>query len=238
MRLVALTLVLLLGSAAATVAASITLIPSHDNTLLESAAGDLSNGSGPALFAGNNGQGLARRALLFFDLASRVPARSVIDSVVLMLQVSNAPNGIEQQFTLHRALADWGEGASAATGGVGAAAAEADATWLHTFYPARKWATPGGEFDPAMSASLPVADVGSYSWRGIGLTTDVRSWLAQPGTNHGWLVRGDETGPNTARRFDSREAADPATRPTLTIYYTERFAARSITWGSVKLRYR
>ncbi len=214
------------------------LVTARDNTLFESTGGDFSSGAGPALFAGNTGQGLARRTLLFFDVASHVPPGTKIDSVVLTLQVSNAPNDILRQVTLHRVLADWGEGASIATGGAGAAATEGDATWVHTFYPARTWSTPGGEFDPAMSASLLVAGVGAYVWSGTGLTTDVQSWLTQPGTNHGWLVRGEETGLNTARRFESREAAEPPARPTLLIYYTGTIAARSTTWGSVKIRYR
>ena len=85
------------------------LEPVRDNTLFQDADGDTSNGVGPALFAGNNGQNLTRRALLLFDVAGHVPASSSIDSVVLTLQVSNAPNAIPRQLTLHRALADWGK---------------------------------------------------------------------------------------------------------------------------------
>jgi hypothetical protein len=238
MWLIALTCLLLIWTSAEASGAAVTVTSARDNTLLESPSGDLSNGAGPALFAGNNGQGLARRALLLFEVASQVPPGAAIDSVVMTLQVSNAPNDIEREFTLHRVLADWGEGTSTTTGGSGAPASEGDATWIHTLYPGQRWSTPGGEFDSAVSASFRVADVGVYALRGVGLRTDVQTWLARPGTNHGWLMVGEETGFNTARRFDSREATEPAARPTLTIYYTERFAARSTTWGSVKARYR
>ena len=238
MRLLVLTCVIALMGAEAPSASVLAITPTRDNTLFQDVGGDLSNGAGPALFAGNTGQGLARRALLFFDVARQVPAGARIDSVVLTFQVSNAPNDIPRQITLHRVLADWGEGASVATGGTGAAATEGDATWTHAFYPARRWSTTGGEFDPGVSASLLVAGVGKYSCSGARLTMDVQSWLAQPGTNHGWLVLGEETGVNTARRFDSREAATPTSRPTLTVYYNGTFAARSDSWGSLKVRYR
>jgi hypothetical protein len=227
------------SAAAAAAAAGLSIAPARDNTLFESADGELSDGAGPALFAGNTGQGLARRALLFFDVASRVPAGARVDSVVLTLQVSNAPNSIPRQITVHRLLADWGEGASVAAGGGGVASTEGDATWVHTYYPSQTWSTPGGEFDPAISASLLVEGVGAYAWSGSVLTTDVQSWLTQPGSNHGWLVLGEETGLNTARRFESREAAEPSTRPALTIYYTGTIASRSTTsWGSIKVLYR
>lgn len=238
MRLLVLTCVIALTGAAAASASVLALTPTRDNTLFQDAGGDLSSGAGPALFAGNNGLGLARRALLFFDVASQVPSGARIDSVVLTLQVSNAPNDILRQITLHRVLADWGEGASMATGGAGAVATDGDATWVHAFYPTWRWSTAGGEFDPRISASLVVAGVGTYAWSGARLTMDVQSWLAQPGTNHGWLVLGEETGLNTARRFESREATRPTSRPTLTIYYNGTIAGRSDSWGGLKVRYR
>ena len=214
------------------------LEPVRDNTLFQDADGDTSNGVGPALFAGNNGQNLTRRALLLFDVAGHVPASSSIDSVVLTLQVSNAPNAIPRQLTLHRALADWGEESSFATGGSGASAAPGDATWLYTFYPRSPWSAPGGDFVAASSASRLVAGVGTYIWTSAGMTADVRSWLAQPGANFGWLVQGEEDQPSTARRFDSREADVPSHRPTLTIYYSGATASLSSSWGSLKVRYR
>ena len=215
----------------------VTLAPVRDNTLFEDADGDTSNGAGPVFFAGKNGQGLARRAVLAFDVAAGVPQGATIDSVVLVLRVSNAPNSTPRSFGLHRVLTDWGEGSSSATGGAGAPAAPGDATWVHTFYPAQHWSTPGGDFEATPSATLPVAGTGSYAWRGTDMTASVQSWLSQPDGNHGWLVMGDETTTNTARRFESREAAEPADRPALTIYYTGMTAVRSETWGSIKARY-
>jgi hypothetical protein len=212
--------------------------PVRDNTLFQDADGDTSSGSGPALFAGNNSQNLSRRALLAFDVAAHVPAGARIDSVVLRLHVSNAPNAIRRQFTLHRVLKAWGEGGSYSMGGTGAHADPGDATWQHASYPDLRWDSPGGDFDPAASASLLVGDSGFEAWTGPGMTVDVRSWLAQPGANFGWLIQGEETGPGTARRFDSREADEPGSRPTLTVHYSETRALRQVTMGGLKVRYR
>jgi hypothetical protein len=230
---------LILAAAPRDVGAEVVAIPAVlDNTLFEDADGDTSDGVGPVLFAGKNGQGRVRRALIAFDVVHHVPAGSKIDSVVLTLQVSNAPNSILRQFTVHRVLKGWGEGQSSATGGGGAAAAAGDATWLNTFYPALPWTNRGGDFDPATSASLLVGEAGLYAWTGLGLTADVQSWLRQPGTDFGWLIQGEETDLNTARRFDSRENEVAAHRPLLTIFYSGLTASRVASWGSLKTRYR
>jgi hypothetical protein len=239
MRRLLLLAALILPAAPGRVGAEVVAIPpSLDNTLFEDADGDTSDGEGPVFFAGKNGQGRARRALVAFDVAHRLPAGSQIDSVVLTLQVSNAPNSIPRQFTLHRVLKGWGEGHSSATGGSGAAASPGDATWLYTFYPGLPWTNGGGDFDPATSASLLVGEPGLYAWTGLGMTADVQSWLQQPGTDFGWLIQGEETDLNTARRFDSRENEVAAHRPLLTIYYSGMTASRATSWGGLKARYR
>ncbi len=238
MRLPVLVVFLAAWTSATASAEVVSVTPIRDNTLFEDAEGDTSNGAGPVFFAGNNGQGLARRAVLMFDVTSGLPSGAAIDSVVLTLTVSNAPNTVPRQFTLHRLLRDWGEGSSYATGGGGAPAAAGDATWVHAFYPAQPWSAAGGDFDAAVSATLLLPGTGRYAWRGAGMTADVQAWRSDPGTNHGWLVQGEENSLNTARRFESREAAEPADRPALNIYYTHTTAARFDTWGSIKARYR
>jgi hypothetical protein len=197
----------------------LTIVPSADNTLFRDATGSLSDGAGPVLFAGTNGQGLGRRALLRFDLAG-LPAGATIDQVTLALDVSNAPNTTLRTFTLHRVTQDWGEGASNTTSGAGAPATDGDATWLHAFWPDRLWASAGGDFIAQSSASQEVGGVGFYSWTDPRMVADVRAWIADGSSNHGWLVLGDESALNTARRFESRESAVVEDRPTLTVLYS------------------
>jgi hypothetical protein len=139
---------------------------------------------------------------------------------------------------LHRLLADWGEGASFATGGSGAAAQPDDATWLHTFYPAASWKSPGGDFAPALSAARMVGSDGDWAWSSAELTADVRAWIAAPSTRFGWILLGDESTSGTARRFDSRESTTAAWRPRLILFYSLPTPARSITWGRLQRAYR
>jgi hypothetical protein len=238
MRLLPAFLCLVVWTSAPARADMVTLHPVRDNTLFQDANGDTSNGAGPVLFAGNNGQGLTRRALLRFDLADGVPSGVVIDSVVLTLRVSNASNPIPREFTLHRVLRDWGEESSYATGGAGAPAADGDASWQYAFYPTQLWSMSGGDFDAGPSAALALGGPDAYAWRGADLAADVQAWLSKPATNHGWLLQGEESDLNTARRFESRESAEPADRPALMIYYQSVSRLRPVAWGAVKARYR
>jgi hypothetical protein len=207
--------------AVAAAASEVTIPAVRDNTLFEDASGSLSNGAGPVLFAGNNGQDLARRALLRFDVAGSVPAGATVHDVLLTLNVSNATNTIPRAFTLHRLLRDWGEGASSTTSGSGAPATTNDATWLHCFHPGPSlWDAPGGDFIPTASATQTITGVGVYTWTDAGMVADVQAWLDQPAANFGWLIQSDEVTLNTARRFDSRENGVAANRPALAISYT------------------
>jgi uncharacterized repeat protein (TIGR01451 family) len=52
------------------------------------------------------------------------------------------------------------------------------------------------------------------------MVADVQRWLSTPSSNFGWIVLGDETRPETARQFDSRENPTTGDTPLLTINYT------------------
>lgn len=184
----------------------------RDATLIEYNAGDTANGSGPSFFTGHTNQAEfgVRRALLHFDVAAALPANALIDSVSLVLYQSSG-NAEEGTFSLHRVLSDWGEGASIATGGSGAAAENNDATWLHTFYDYGYWVQEGGHFVPYASATAMVHGKGYYSWEStVHLENNVRFWLQAPEHNFGWLVMGDEETRGSVKSFYSRECLDVA----------------------------
>ena len=88
----------------------VVLQPVRDNTLYQENAGN-SNGAG-YLFAGEQGGGSVRRALLRFDVAGAVPAGAQVAQVELNLHVSRAGFADPLPASLHRALADWGEAGS------------------------------------------------------------------------------------------------------------------------------
>ncbi len=68
-------------------AATISIMPSKDNTLYEydPAEGDHSNGAGFHFFAGENGMGELRRGVLAFDISGIIPAGSTITAVSLTM---------------------------------------------------------------------------------------------------------------------------------------------------------
>lgn len=193
--------------------AVVSLSAAKDNTLYEDLTGSTSNGAGSYFFVGSTANGDIRRGVIAFDIASAIPAGSTINSVTLTLHMSRTVAGAEN-ITLHRLLADWGEGASNAAGeeGDGAQATTGDATWLHTFYDTGFWTTSGGDFVGTASASASVGGVAFYSWGSTPrMVADVQAWLDNPASNFGWLVKGNEAMPTTAKRFDSRQNREPAT---------------------------
>jgi uncharacterized repeat protein (TIGR01451 family) len=217
--------------------ASIDLTPIADNTLYQVSTADpsqqLSNGAGQHFYVGetNQGSNALRRGAIKFDL-SMVPAGSTITSVTLTLNMSKTQSG-PQNVALHRALMNWGEGASNAIlagrggEGVGIQASTGDVTWFYTFFSTQTWTAPGGDLVATASASTSVNAVGSYQWTGAGLTADVQQWLDNPGANFGWILTGNETSGNTVKEFDTKENTTASARPVLTVDYTPSSPASS-----------
>ena len=204
-------------------AVSVSLGASQDATLYDSPGSTLANGGGEYLFAGLTGQPEARRGLIAFDVAGVVPAGATVFSVELTLQMSRTGLPLfEAAVALHRAAASWGEGATDATGneGRGLDVLPGDATWLHRTYDDQLWATPGGDFESSASATIGVLRPDPYIWGPTeAMVADVQAWLDDPGSNFGWAIVGDEVTNRGVKRFDSRQRADEATRPVLTVVY-------------------
>jgi hypothetical protein len=218
-RLLPLGLLALLSAGPAR-AGTVRIPAARDAALIESPTGTLANGAGPALFAGrtNQASGSLRRALIAFDVAAHVPRGAQVRSASLVLALSPSNPGL-RDVSLHRVLESWTEGASSAQGGSGAPAQPGDVTWVHASYPDARWATPGGNFAYAASARTSVDEEGFYAWTSPLLREDVQAWLDDPASNHGWLLRGDETVPGTSKRFESRESADATLQPVLVVEF-------------------
>lgn len=202
-------------------AQTVVLAPSRDNTLYQSENGEVSNGAGPHIFTGATRFRARRRALLAFDVAAQIPPGSRITRVSLTMNVSQTISG-PTPVTLHRVTANWGEGTSnagAAGDGAGAPSTPNDATWVHTFFPDRRWTNAGGDFTAAADATSAV-ESGRSAWEGGTMIARVQEWLDQPASNFGWIVIGFEEGQATAKRFDSREVPNATSRPSLTIEFT------------------
>jgi hypothetical protein len=194
----------------------------RDNTLYENEEGTVSNGAGAHFFAGTTANLFIRRGMVRFDVAPTLPANTVVLAVRLTLHMSRT-NTASEPVSLHRALADWGEGASVGQGeeGSGTNAEPGDATWLHAFYDTDLWSTPGGDFVQDASASILVTGNGFYSWGSTpSMVADVQAWVDNPASGFGWLVMGNEEVEASAKRFDSRENPEEAFRPALVIEYS------------------
>jgi hypothetical protein len=215
-----LTVGLAVGSAAAD---TVTLVSVDDNTLIQDPTGFYSAGAAQYFFAGRvgvNGGGTLRRGALRFDFSS-IPAGSTISSVSLKMYCSAAGLATQQTIALKRFQASWGEGASVAFGGGGAFSAPGDVTWLHRFYPDVLWPAPGGQFTSVVSASRTVGAIGTYTWASTPqLVADVQDMVANPATNFGWCVQGNEATQQSVKRFDAHESPTTTARPQLTVVYT------------------
>ena len=204
---------------ASTGATRITLNPIKDATLYESADGSVSNGAGGHLFSGTNNGGNIRRIVIAFDIAGNIPAGATISSVSLRLNMSRTAAGSAKTFSLHKLLADWGQGSSDAeqNEGKGIASTPGDATWVHRFFNTETWEEAGGDFSEAASASTEVSDLGPYIWASPEMMADVQSWVDNPDSNFGWVLIGDESANQTTKRFNSMENRIQPSRPVLTI---------------------
>jgi PKD repeat protein len=95
-----------------------------------------------------------------------------------------------------------------------------DVTWVYRELPNSLWATPGATFVQSASATLQIANVGSYTFSSTPeLVDDVQGWLDDPSTNFGWVLVVDAPPTGSAKRFDSRENGTSSNRPKLTINF-------------------
>jgi hypothetical protein len=175
---------------------------------------------------GSNGNGARNRALFRFDPASQIPGDAVIQSVTLQLSLTLRPSSsaVASEFSLHRVLADWGEGTG--VGNQGSPATAGAVTWNNRFHDSVPWTSPGAEagvdFVAAPSGATYADFPGTYTWASTPeMVADVQFWLQNPGQNYGWLLMSnDENTFFTARRWAAREYPDAALRPKLIIEYT------------------
>ena len=210
-------------TAVSTGATRIKLNPIKDNTLYESPDGSISNGAGGHLFSGTNNKGNMRRAVIAFDIAGNIPAGATISSVTLQLNMSRTAGG-PATVSLHKVLADWGQGSSDAPGneGQGIESAPGDATWVHRFFNTETWEKAGGDFSEGASASIEVGGLGPYIWGPESeMLADVQLWLENPDSYFGWILIGDESSNQTTKRFNSMENFIQVSRPVLIVEFQQ-----------------
>ncbi|NOQ76068.1 MAG: T9SS type A sorting domain-containing protein [Crocinitomix sp.] len=194
---------------------TVELNPEKDNSIYSES--ENSNGLGK-LYAGQTCSDNSRRALLEFDIADIVPFGATITDVTLTLNMDNvSPGAGTQDYNLHRVGLEWGEGASDG-GGEGAEPVAPDVTWVDAMFGTVEWDDLGGDFSETPAATSAIGEVlTDYTWSSPGMITNVQNWLDYPGSNHGWILIGDEAATCNARRFGSK---DEGTAPVLEVTYT------------------
>lgn len=219
---------------AVTRAASVTLFPVADATLIELMPTN-SMGAAGWVASGITQNGNTNRALLKFDPAGAVPAGATITWVGLNVWVTRVPRDgyAETSFSLRRMLRSWNEGSNppgeGTSPGFGSPAQPGDATWTHAAWPTSAWTVPGGlegvdySASPSVTAFIGAVTSQGYLFEAGGAVADVQFWLDHPEQNFGWMMKSElETGLEarfTARRFGSRELEDATASPQLIIDY-------------------
>jgi hypothetical protein len=214
---------------AVSASSTVTITAGQDGTIYSENTGN-ANGAGTQMVTGNAASNVGtpvgvRRALMEFDVAGTLPAGATVTAASLDLECTftaiTFPIGA-RDFDLHRLTSGWTEGStSAGSAGIGAAAAGGDVTWAQSTAGTTAWGTAGGDFSGSISASQTVNALGSYTWSSTSTTvSDVQLWLDTPASNHGWILRGDES-VNTARTvkwFGTNE--NTGNEPTLSVTFT------------------
>ena len=212
--------------------------PSQENTIIQTVSGtqQLSNAEGDLYVGRTNqdGQNPAtisiRRGLLKFNIAGAgIPADATITgSTLTMDDVTPGVGGNgNQTLSLHDMLNSWGTGTSYTGGGGGANATNGDATWFDNSYNtnpslATTWSTPGGDFSSTVVASAldpNRIDAGTITWSSAAMISDVQNWL-NGAANDGWLLQGNESAGQTAKRLEGDNPSYDTAYPTLTVSYS------------------
>ncbi|MBF0499737.1 MAG: DNRLRE domain-containing protein [Candidatus Riflebacteria bacterium] len=188
------------------------------DTSISSRDPDNNDGADTHVAAGRDGSlaGNPRRGLFRFDL-SAIPSGVTVSSAILQIPVVGTPvsGSVNSNFSVYRLSQDWGEGNKGATsGGNGAPAASGEATWRSRKQGTALWTGLGaaGDYISSPSAVTGVSGVAVYTWSGSALLQDVRTWVANPSQNFGFILISDSEGTNrTVRKFGSREGSSPAT---------------------------
>lgn len=217
-------LILLFSSPDAWSQNTVTLSPDQDNSIFELLV-NRSNGAGPEIFTGainSDVLPLKRRSLIQFPVAEQIPANAIITDAYIELYCIKASNsGVSSNYSFHRLNESWGEGNSVSPNGQGVQADDNEATWNTRFYFTILWMVEGGNFNSAVSATLPVNQKNEYyQWSSEQLIQDVQNMIDAPDSNFGWLLKAeDEEISGTGRAFGSKENENSEFRPKLVITY-------------------
>jgi len=160
---------------------------------------------------GSNGGGLKRRLLISFDLSNPTleGCSNVVAKVELQLEASRVKAVDRVGLRAHRMSKGWTSGTgSNEDADPGVSTAEAgESTWEYRVYPAEKWESIGGDFNPIPSATSTASCPSRFGCKrtlsSVAMAADVQTWLNDAKSNFGWILVGDEEELQTAQQFGS-----------------------------------
>ena len=214
----------------------VTIPAASDNTMYQGQFdggppdGERSNALGPNIWTGRGADGNIKRSTIFFDVESVIPSDATITFARLELVVDRSqPSG--DNASIHRLTSDWGAGTSDASlinsGGRGTNATPGDVTLTHNFFPTSTWTTIGGDFIAAPSASAGVIPPSIFDFHppalffsaGGLIEADIQGWIDGATTNYGWIIKGSEAVPLSAKRYFSADTTNVLERPMLVVAF-------------------
>ena len=224
----------------------VTIGAGRDATLYQGQPNN-SDGGGPVMFVGTDGQSASMRGLLQFNIAANIPAGSTITDAQITLFLGDVGGsdgtGLDQTartVSLYELSGEWGQG-SAGSGSTivgsirGFPAVPGNVTWNDRhFQLSQPWIKPGGDFSMTVSASAVVGHTvdSAYTWLSTPrLVADVQSMLDAPSSNEGWaLLNSNETDAHTYLAFYTRDWSDPTMRPSLQVTYVAPVPLPAAAW--------
>jgi len=217
-------LVMLVSVSALSQSKEVEVSATIDNTIFKDL--ELSNGAGQYIFTGTTKVGVTKRALVQFDLESKVPEDAIVDSSSIIMIPSKVKPG-STLISVYMLSAEWGEGTSAAEDGDGKGDVPAvnDATWIFSKFKTDRWVKKGGDFAFVVSDTTTVVLGEESVFSSSGITENVRFWLQEPTKNFGWIFIGDEANTQTSVKFASKDHSDNNMWPKLRIYYQSTTSA-------------
>jgi RHS repeat-associated protein len=172
-------------------------------------------GASDSFWVGPKTDGITR-GLIQFDVRD-IPADATITAATMSLWRTGVVLDADTVIDVHRATRAWTEATGNAT-------CSADgATWTET-QGGIAWATPGGDFDPTVSAFATLIFGAKQLWIDWSIGSLVGQWAHGDQPNFGMaLTNHDEAlGPNKMAWFHSDDqSAAPSLRPKLVITYTD-----------------
>ena len=173
----------------------------------------------PWLGVGNNSTTYGKtRTLMRFDTSAVPTGARVLDSDVSLWDpgLGAGTAGAHATYNLHRLLKGFNETA---------------ATWNNATA-TTPWTNMGGDYSATTLGSVTGLNNNEEpkwrTWRGANLNTAVQTWVANPSTNFGFLLKlANEASTAERSLFLSSEAGEPLLTPRLTLPYTEKTPANT-----------